>query len=145
MCKEESCGCGCGTEEKNVNNSCGCGIEQESSSSCGCSVEQEASQGCGCVTGHAHGDSCGCGHEHEPMEVPVMKLMFDDGEEVNCMVLDLFEFEGKKYIILLPEGTEEYLVYMYVETEDGAFSLANIDNDEEFNRVIDFINEEIAE
>ncbi len=89
---------------------------------------------------HEHGHGC-CGHDHHHEEVPVMTLTFDDGTEKNCMILALFEFEGDKYIILLPEGTDEYLVYYYRENGEN-FSLENIEDEEKFAKVVEFINSE---
>ncbi len=92
---------------------------------------------CGHGHGHEHGDCCG--HDHEHHHTQMMTLVFDDEKEVNCAVLALFEFEGDNYIILLPEGSDEYLVYRYVE-EGESFSLENIESKEKFDKVIEYIN-----
>ncbi len=93
--------------------------------------------GC-CGHNHSHEHSC-CGHDHSHQEVPMMTIMFDDGKETNCVVLALFEFEGDKFIILLPEDAKEYLVYYYIEKDDS-FTLENIEDETKFNKVIEFIN-----
>ena len=43
---------------------------------------------CGC-----HDHDCDCQHDHE--EADFITLEFDDGEEVECEVIGVFDFEGK--------------------------------------------------
>ncbi len=66
-----------------------------------------------------------------------MSVEFDDGNKCDCIVLDIFDYNEKTYILLLPEGKKEYLVYRYLETE-GSFELGNVD-EEEFENVVRYI------
>ncbi|HBH13418.1 MAG: hypothetical protein XD91_1758 [Clostridiales bacterium 38_11] len=77
---------------------------------------------------------CGCGHEHDDFEPDTMMVTFDDGEEKECLVLAVVEFENKEYIALLPEEEEEYFIYGYQEDEEGVELIA-IESDDEFNKV----------
>ena len=58
-------------------------------------------------------------------------LTLEDDSEVDCLVVSIFEAEGRDYIALLPtEGPEneegEVFLYRYFEDEDGAeFMLAS--------------------
>ena len=66
--------------------------------------------------------------EQEEMTVT---LTLDDGSEVECVVLTIFEAGDRDYIALLPtEGAEaeegEVYLYRYEEDEDGNPSLDNI-------------------
>lgn len=63
--------------------------------------------------------------EQEEMTVT---LTLDDGSEVECVVLTIFEAGDRDYIALLPtEGAEaeegEVYLYRYEEDEDGNPSL----------------------
>lgn len=78
---------------------------------------------------------CGCGCHDE--EADFITLEFDDGEEIECEIMGVFEFEGKEYIALLPDdGTDDVYIYGYKENGDEEFELIDIDDDEEFKRVV---------
>lgn len=95
---------------------------------------------CGCGHDHEHEHEhdncgCGCGHDHDEH---TMKLVLDDGSELECSVIDVFDLDDDRaYIALLPLGEDEVLLYRYVEKEDGGFELLNIESDEEFSEVED--------
>lgn len=64
-------------------------------------------------------------------------LTLEDDSEVDCLVVSIFEAEGKDYIALLPtEGPEneegEVFIYRYFEDEDGEPGLDNIETEAEF-------------
>jgi uncharacterized protein YrzB (UPF0473 family) len=64
-------------------------------------------------------------------------LTLDDDSEVECLVISIFEAEGKDYIALLPtEGPEneegEVYLYRYFEDKDGEPGLDNIESEAEF-------------
>lgn len=82
---------------------------------------------------HEHDHDCDCGCDHEDQ---TMTLVLDDGSELKCTVIDIFDLdEDRAYIALLPIGEEEVLLYKYVENEDESFELLNIESDEEFEEV----------
>ena len=81
--------------------------------------------------------------EQEEMTVT---LTLDDGEELECVVLTIFEAGGRDYIALLPmdgEDAEEGEVYRYryMEDADGNPSLDNIEDDDEYEIVADAFDE----
>ena len=64
-------------------------------------------------------------------------LTLEDDSEVDCLVVSIFEAEGRDYIALLPtEGPEneegEVFLYRYFEDEDGEPGLDNIETEAEF-------------
>ena len=90
----------------------------------------------GCCGNHGHADHECCGHHHhdEDEEPITLDLILDDGQEVKCEVVGIFEVEGKEYIALLPFDDDRVLLYTY--EEDGEeLNLENIENDEEFKKV----------
>ena len=67
----------------------------------------------------------------------ILTLEFDDGKEVECEILGVFDCDGKEYIALLPEdGTDDVYIYGYQEVGDDEFDLLDIEDDEEFSRVV---------
>lgn len=82
---------------------------------------------------HEHDCDCGCDHNHEA----TMTIVTEDGEELKCTVLGIFDVDDKEYIAILPIGEEEVLLYRYVENSENEedFELLNIETDEEFAEV----------
>lgn len=85
----------------------------------------------------------------------VVTLNLDDGTEVTCEILTIFDVNEQDYIVLLPldkngepNADGEVYIYRYFEDEDGTPSLDNIASDEEYEAVskrFDEIYEEDAE
>ena len=79
-------------------------------------------------------------------EEMTVTLTLDDGTELECVVLTIFEAGEKEYIALLPlDGREaedgEVYLYRYVEDINGNPDLENIDSDEEYEIVADSFDE----
>ena len=85
----------------------------------------------------------------EPAEEMTVTLTLDDGSEVVCVVLTIFEAGGRDYIALLPtEGidAEEGEVYLYrYSEENGQPDLQNIEDDDEYEIVADAFDELLDE
>ena len=82
------------------------------------------------------------------MEDLRVTLDLDDGSQVECDVLTIFDLNDQSYIVLLPldeqgEGNEdgEVYIYRYSEDADGNPSLENIKDDEEYEAVADKFDE----
>ena len=85
-------------------------------------------------------DDCTC---DEPEH---LTLEFDDGAEVECEIMGVFECDGKEYIALLPEdGTDDVYIYEYIEIDDEEFDLADIEDEEVFERVVAEFDKVVAE
>ena len=85
--------------------------------------------------------------ENEEMTVT---LTLDDGSDLECVVLTIFEAGGKDYIALLPlDGNEaeegEVFLYRYSEDAEGNPELDNIISDEEYEIVADAFDELLDE
>lgn len=79
-------------------------------------------------------------------------LSMDDGEDVECRILTIFDIGEQDYIVLLPldesgddneEG--EVFIYRYSEDEDGNPSLSNMESDDEYEAVSDRFDELLDE
>lgn len=105
-----------------------------------------------CCGGHNHDEHHNCcgghghDHDHEHIEYQTMDLVLDDGSEITCLVLSIFEVNGVdgQFVALLPEPegedydeNEETPIYLYgyKDLEDGEVELINIDSDEEYDKV----------
>ncbi len=96
---------------------------------------------------HEHCDcNCNCGGEHEEEYEPIyINTVTDTGEELVFELLEIFEFEGKDYARLAPCGEDadddEDLV-MECETSGDDYIFHAIEDDDLFDRILDYLNEE---
>ena len=73
----------------------------------------------------------------------LVTLELDDGTELECEILTIFDVDDQDYIVLMPvdENGEplnenEVIIYRYFEDEEtGEPKLDNIQSDEEYERV----------
>jgi len=79
-------------------------------------------------------------------ESEFLTLEFDDGTEVECEIMGVFDFEDKEYIALIPDdGSDDVFIYGYKEVGDDEFELVDIDDDEEFEKVVAEFDKIVAE
>ena len=101
----------------------------------------EHNHDCGC--GH---DDCNCGEENL-----TVTLTLDNDEVLECAVLTIFSAGDRQYIALLPledaEDTEEgdVFIYRFEEDENGAPTLDNIEDDDEYELAADAFDEWLDE
>ena len=81
-----------------------------------------------------HGPDCDCGCQDD---VPQITLEFDDGENIVCEPLFIFDFEEQDYIALVPVDVDndEVFLYLYNEFDNGEFEFLDIEDDAQFDRV----------
>ncbi len=86
-------------------------------------------------------------NEEEDDDIRVT-LTMDDGSDVECEILTIFDVGDQDYIALLPlddqdEPNEdgEVFIYRYFEGPKGEPSLENIEDDEEYEAVADRFDE----
>lgn len=79
-------------------------------------------------------------------------LNMDDGNDIECRILTIFDVGEQDYIALLPldeDGNDnedgEVFIYRYFEDEKGEPSLDNISSDEEYETVSDRFDELLDE
>ncbi|MGL4484810.1 MAG: DUF1292 domain-containing protein [Anaerovoracaceae bacterium] len=66
-------------------------------------------------------------------EQDVITLEFDDGEEVECEIMGVFDVNEKEYIALIPDdGSDDVYIYGYKEVGEDEFSLIDLDDEAEF-------------
>lgn len=79
----------------------------------------------------------------EKNEDLIVETMTEDGELVQFEVFDIIEFEDKEYALLMPVGEENSeeseIVLMRLITEGEDYVFESIEDDDEFERVSEYI------
>ena len=79
-------------------------------------------------------------------EVDVITLEFDDGVELECEIMGVFEHAGKEYIALIPDDdSDDVYIYGYKEVGDDEFELVDIEDDAEFEAAVAEFDATMAE
>ena len=79
-------------------------------------------------------------------EADFITLEFDDGAEIECEIMGVFDYEGKEYIALIPnDGTDDVYIYGYKEVGEDEFELVDIEDDAEFEKVVAEFDKIMAE
>ncbi len=84
---------------------------------------------------HQHDENCNHDHEHD--EEPVFLVTDESGQEHEMMMVFSFETSGQTYAVLLDKNDAEADGMIFrVEEEDGEAFLVNVEDDEEWERVV---------
>ena len=79
-------------------------------------------------------------------DVDIITLEFDDGGEVECEIMGVFDCEGKEYIALIPhDDSDDVYIYGYKESGDDEFELVDIEDDAEFEKAVAEFDKIMAE
>ena len=79
----------------------------------------------------------------EELEQNLVEICDEEGNVTKCEVYDVVDFEEKTYALLLPieensTDESELIVMEYVEEGDDIY-FQNIDDEDEFNKVCEYI------
>ena len=78
----------------------------------------------------------------EEEEAEFITLEFDDGTEVEAEIMGIFDVDGKEYIALIPDDdSDDVYLYGYKEVDDEEFELIDIEDDDEFDKVVKVFEE----
>ena len=88
--------------------------------------------------------------DFEDFEQQIIELIDEDGEPIQFELIDIIEFEGKEYGLLLPvddedetlidNDEEKEVVLMKLNKIMNEYVFETIDSDEEFEKVAQYIN-----
>lgn len=93
-------------------------------------------------------------HEHDEIEEQLIETIDEDGNIINFELIDIIEMDGKEYGLLLPKedenddsDEEKEVVLMRLTKEGEEYVFEIIEDDDEFNKVVDYIDslEDIGE
>ncbi len=73
----------------------------------------------------------------EKMDDKVL-LINEDGQEVEFMVDDQFDFEEKTYLVLCENEESDDALLFRLEEEDGEMVLKEVEDEDEFERVSEY-------
>ena len=87
-------------------------------------------------------------HEHdlEDLEEQMIETVDEEGNVINFQLIDIIEMEGKEYALLLPQENddsqeeEKEVVLMRLIKEGEEYTFEMIEDDDEFNKVVDYID-----
>ena len=87
-------------------------------------------------------------HEHdlEDLEEQMIETVDEEGNVINFQLIDIIEMEGKEYALLLPQENDDYeeeekeVVLMRLIKEGEEYTFEMIEDDDEFNKVVDYID-----
>lgn len=76
----------------------------------------------------------------------IIELTDEEGKVIKCQLFDIIEFEGKDYAILseIDDEEQEAIIVHYTEENDMSY-FETIDDDDEFERVSEYVDQLIAE
>lgn len=90
-----------------------------------------------------HDQEQDCGeHDHDER---IVTLQGEDGKSYDCYVAGVFPFEGKEYVLLQTIGEDDEqsqdieTIVMEMIEEDEMATFRSIEDDAEFDRVMDFV------
>ncbi len=67
----------------------------------------------------------------------IVVLLDDEGNEFECEIVDMIDIEDRRYVIVVPDPNEEYVVPLRVETEDGEDFFVSVDDEDEFQEILE--------
>ncbi len=84
-------------------------------------------------------------HELEDLEEQMIETVDEEGNVINFQLIDIIETEGKEYALLLPQENddsdeEKEVVLMRLIKEGEEYTFEMIEDDDEFNKVVDYID-----
>ena len=81
----------------------------------------------------------------EIFEGDIYTLTDETGKESEFELIGSCELEGKTYLALIPveEGMDEYVILRLEADEKGEEILVTIEDDDEFDRVADYFEDEL--
>lgn len=84
-------------------------------------------ESCSCG-GHDHEGHC---HDHSHEGEDSVTLVLEDGMELICPIIDLFEVNEQAYLAVFHPIDETALCYRFFDYEDGTVELTPIEDEEE--------------
>ena len=83
---------------------------------------------------------------HEEMEEQLIETVDEEGNIINFELVDIIDMDGQEYGLLLPKEEnddpeeEKEVVLMRLTKEGEEYVCEMIEDDEEFNKVVDYID-----
>lgn len=84
--------------------------------------------------------------DKDEMEEQLIETVDEEGNVINFELIDIVEMDGQEYGLLLPKeenddlDEEKEVVLMRLTKEGEEYIFEMIENDEEFNKVVEYID-----
>lgn len=83
--------------------------------------------------------------ENQEIEEQLIETIDEEGNIINFELIDIIEMDGKEYGLLLPKENddsdeEKEVVLMRLTKEGEEYIFEMIEDDDEFNKVVDYID-----
>lgn len=79
-------------------------------------------------------------------ETDIITLEFEDGTELECEIMGVFDYSEKDYIALIPlDDSDDVYIYGYNEVGEDEFELVDIEDEELFKSVVEEFDAIMAE
>ena len=70
-------------------------------------------------------------------EADIITLEFEDGVELECEIMGVFDYKENEYIALLPlDDSDDVYLYGYKEVGEDEFEIVDIEDDALFEEVV---------
>ena len=84
-------------------------------------------------------------HDLEDLEEQMIETVHEEGNIINFQLIDIIEMDGREYALLLPQENEDSdeekeVVLMRLTKEGEDYNFEMIEDDDEFNKVVDYID-----
>ena len=83
---------------------------------------------------------------HEEIEEQLIETIDEEGNVINFELIDIIDMDGQEYGLLLPKDEnddsdeEKEVVLMRLTKEGEEYIFEMIEDDEEFNKVVEYID-----
>jgi len=83
---------------------------------------------------------------HDEIEEQLIETVDEEGNIINFELIDIIDMDGQEYGLLLPKDDEDVsdeekeVVLMRLTKEDEEYVFEMIEDDEEFNKVVEYID-----
>lgn len=84
--------------------------------------------------------------QHEEIEEQLIETIDEEGNVINFELIDIIDMDGQEYGLLLPKDEnddsdeEKEVVLMKLTKEGEEYIFEMIEDDEEFNKVVEYID-----
>ena len=82
-------------------------------------------------------------NEEQNDDIQYVDVLWEDGSVIKCEIYDVIDFENKTYALLIPQDEDdedtEVIVMEYVEDDEDNAHFQTIEDEDEFNRVCEYV------
>lgn len=105
--------------------------------------DKEKIEGCNCGADHNHEDGCDCGCGCGDHEALTVNLEDENGNTIECEVIDGFEFNDKEFALVQnPDDGSVFLFKVVGEGEEGELV---VPDDDEFKAATEYYESKLQE